>query len=1048
MPGNLRGLAAAHEQGLIHRDIKPANLWLTPEQGGRVKILDFGLARALADDAHITQSGVIVGTPAYMAPEQARGDAVDHRCDLFSLGVVLYRLTTGRLPFHGNSTLAVLTSLATDQPEPPRVLVGGLPAELSDLIVQPLAKDPAQRPATARAVADRLQAIDKLLATPHVEPERTEQLTPATAAPGPERREPAQATQSLPPAPLSRKAGRKPPLAIAAALGALALLVAGAVFFLQTPNGTIRIEINDDTIEAVLTKTGAVIKGADKAKDITVAAGEHGLKIKRGDLEFETDKFVLRRGDTIRLKIELLAGKVQVVQDGKVIGEHALPILAARKDRTAAVWVLSLGGKVTIDDGIERTVSAATDLPAGPWTLRRIDLNNNKRVSDDGLKHLSGLSALRELDLTGTQVTAAGAAALAKALPACKIVRGGATNGPAKTPGDADRRAAEWTLSVGGSIAIAPWQPIRDAKDLPVGQFRVVNVDVRSQPKADDAGLIHLKDLAELRSLCLLGTRITDAGLMHLKDLPKLESLSLHSTRITDAGLATIKGLPNLKFLDLAYTQVTDAAFVHFKAMASLEVLAVNSTRISETGLVRLLRALPKLRDLRINMPLNDRVMAHLKALPKLRSLGLIYQPNDDFLTHLEALPQLTELDLTFSQVSDAGLARLRVLPNLVSLDLRGTPVSDAGVQHLHDLKAWSKLQTLGLMSTRISDACLVHLQRMPDLWDIQLDDTRVSDAVVHRLLGLPKLVSIYIQKTRVSANGYAALKAAFPKGAIQWSEPNRTAAEAVLALGGNVAIRAKGKKDDRLVKAAAELPGEYFQLTRANLGGVQKSLDKLLPDLAALTDAEFDRVESLDLTGTAVTDADLAKLEGLAALTKLSLAGTKVSDAGLVRLKPLTALRRLDLAGTAVTGADLSPLEGLTALTELSLARTKVSDTALVHLKPLTALRRLDLDGAAIHGFGVRSLQDLPKLTELHLGCPTLTDLFMPRLGELKQLERLSLANSRVSDDGLKHLSGLSALRELDLTRTQVTAAGAAALAKTLPKCKVIRGGIPDTGQ
>jgi serine/threonine protein kinase/WD40 repeat protein len=157
------GLAAAHKRGLIHRDIKPANIWLeehgqetVPQHGGRVKILDFGLARAAGDTSHITQSGAIVGTPAYMAPEQGRGEKVDHRSDLFSLGVVLYRLCTGRLPFAGTSAMAVLTSLALDTPPGPHQVNGEVPTGLSDFVMRLLEKDPQKRPVSAQEVAQAL----------------------------------------------------------------------------------------------------------------------------------------------------------------------------------------------------------------------------------------------------------------------------------------------------------------------------------------------------------------------------------------------------------------------------------------------------------------------------------------------------------------------------------------------------------------------------------------------------------------------------------------------------------------------------------------------------------------------------------------------------------------------------------------------------------------------------------------------------------------------------------------------------------------------------
>src|SRR5262249_26447704 len=100
--GISEGLAAAHGAGLVHRDIKPSNIWIE-ERGGRLKTLDFGMVRAESGAGQVTQAGIPVGTPLYMSPEQAAGHPVDSRSDLYSLGVILYRLCAGHTPFQGDS---------------------------------------------------------------------------------------------------------------------------------------------------------------------------------------------------------------------------------------------------------------------------------------------------------------------------------------------------------------------------------------------------------------------------------------------------------------------------------------------------------------------------------------------------------------------------------------------------------------------------------------------------------------------------------------------------------------------------------------------------------------------------------------------------------------------------------------------------------------------------------------------------------------------------------------------------------------------------------
>ncbi|MBX3471399.1 MAG: serine/threonine protein kinase, partial [Planctomycetes bacterium] len=148
-------LAHAHARGVLHRDLKPANVLLDP--GGAPRLIDFGLARLQTDGgslAHLTRTGELLGTPAFMAPEQADGRPVDARTDVYGLGATLFALLTGRAPFEGASPIAVLGAVLSQAPPAPSRLRPGLPPALDALVLACLAKDPAGRPASMEALGE------------------------------------------------------------------------------------------------------------------------------------------------------------------------------------------------------------------------------------------------------------------------------------------------------------------------------------------------------------------------------------------------------------------------------------------------------------------------------------------------------------------------------------------------------------------------------------------------------------------------------------------------------------------------------------------------------------------------------------------------------------------------------------------------------------------------------------------------------------------------------------------------------------------------------
>ena len=342
------GLKAAHDRGLIHRDIKPGNIWVEPVKEGRAKILDFGLARSVAGDVHLTQSGAIVGTPAYMAPEQAQSNPVDHRCDLFSLGCVLYLMSTGELPFRGNDTMGILMALALHDPTPPHQINDDIPIELSDLVMKLLQKNPQNRIGSADEVIEALMKLENRLSG----------KTEATGVMHQALDLPAQARRSTK-TPAKTQAQRNKIGRIAAIAASLLLLAGGAFalyeFVIKTPNGTMLVQIDDKEVEArfkngelqILDTDGKVkhtLKPGERTKDMP--PGTYRIHVVGADgLTVDVEEFTLKNGDKCTVRVKMLTeglAKINPAKEAPKGDDPATPL----KDREKP-FVLVRDGKST-----------------------------------------------------------------------------------------------------------------------------------------------------------------------------------------------------------------------------------------------------------------------------------------------------------------------------------------------------------------------------------------------------------------------------------------------------------------------------------------------------------------------------------------------------------------------------------------------------------------------------------------------------------------------------------------------------------------------------
>jgi hypothetical protein len=291
------GLGAAHRCSLIHRDIKPDNIWLE-SAAGRVKILDFGLAREIAGDADLTHAGHVVGTPRYMSPEQASGLTVDHRSDLFSVGCVLYRLAAGTAPFEGDGATAVLDAVVNKNARPLVELRPDAPPALAELVRRLLAKSPTDRPTSAAEVDQELARIESQLAEPP-QPGRA----PTTPYQG------------------QAAVGSRPHLSrwlagglVAAALGLVAWWAAGAIFKIESGEGTLVIKTASDDVAASVAGKKVTIENVQTRQRVRVeldaagaarrlAPGEYRFLLAVDGLRTETDRFTIAEGEQAEVNV-------------------------------------------------------------------------------------------------------------------------------------------------------------------------------------------------------------------------------------------------------------------------------------------------------------------------------------------------------------------------------------------------------------------------------------------------------------------------------------------------------------------------------------------------------------------------------------------------------------------------------------------------------------------------------------------------------------------------------------------------------------------------
>ncbi len=659
------GLAAAHATNLIHRDIKPANILLTGGPNERAKISDFGLARAV-DDASMTSSGMIAGTPLYMAPEQARGEPLDHRADLFSLGSVLYQMASGRPPFRAANTIAVLKRVCEDTPRPLADVIPEIPGWLDTIIFKLLEKNRDDRYQTAQEVADLLARCQRELEhTGHVTAVPQKEPLPVVGSSNAQATKEPKSPQTKPEVTKNRSVAFGMVLAFCAVLFVTVLAPRIGRWFQatipplpQTQNiGGLRFDGKDDyvevtgldwnypqfTIEAFVTSDPASDNGTIAFLGSGANDDEEWLSLYDGgpaDAGKRISGAAVHGKDGFQNAYGPFSGGVR---------QHRALVCS---ERMIDYYI----------NGVWQGQRRAEPHEGGQWKMKelRLGCDGNGRKFFQGVIDELRISRVarytQSFDLIASVIEDDLTLALYRPREGQGVVMKdlsgnghdgnivGASWVKTKAPSpstssetdptlvqrqqSAERQLMDWLFANQGAVIVAtPGQAI--ARQPDPNNPRFMEPGVRHHKKEDLPS-----DSASL--LGVFSGKLTDSQVQFIGDCRQLEHIMAWASPLTNEALAPIVALPKLRSLSLAHTKITAEGI---------------PTLIRAAGLVQL----------------------DLGALPL----------TDDSLIELARLEKLEYLSLWGSQVTDDGLNRLSGLKSLRTLVLNRTRVTEKGAESL-----------------------------------------------------------------------------------------------------------------------------------------------------------------------------------------------------------------------------------------------------------------------------------------------------------------------------------------------------------------------------